>query len=297
MKIVITGSLGHISKPLTEKLLAKGHIITVISSKHDKQKEIEKLGAKAAIGSVENSAFLTETFRGADAVYTMLPHPNFADPNLDPMTFARTISNNFSRAIQDSGVKRVVHLSSIGAHLDQGTGLILMHHQAENTLGGLPGVNITFMRPVGFYYNLFSFVGGIKASGIIASNYGADDRIPWAAPADIATSIAEEIESPLAGQKIRYVASEELTCNETARILGEAINKPDLKWKLITDEQLKTIYENFGMPKVIIKGIVEMQSCMHKGPFYDDYYLQKPILGKTKMKDFALEFAAIFNQG
>ncbi len=32
MKITITGSLGHISKPLTQELVQKGHSITVISS-------------------------------------------------------------------------------------------------------------------------------------------------------------------------------------------------------------------------------------------------------------------------
>jgi len=37
MKIIITGSLGHISKPLTEELAYNGHDITVISSKPEKQ--------------------------------------------------------------------------------------------------------------------------------------------------------------------------------------------------------------------------------------------------------------------
>lgn len=36
MKIIITGSLGHISKPLTEELVQKGHAVTVISSNPEK---------------------------------------------------------------------------------------------------------------------------------------------------------------------------------------------------------------------------------------------------------------------
>lgn len=54
MKIVITGSLGHISKPLAEQLVQQGHNITVISSKPGKQKDIQALGAVAAIGSIED---------------------------------------------------------------------------------------------------------------------------------------------------------------------------------------------------------------------------------------------------
>ena len=36
MKFVVTGSLGNISKPLAEKLIAAGHSVTVVSSKPDK---------------------------------------------------------------------------------------------------------------------------------------------------------------------------------------------------------------------------------------------------------------------
>lgn len=52
MKIIVTGSLGHISKPLTQALVKNGHAVTVISRKAEKQKDIESLGAKAAIGSI-----------------------------------------------------------------------------------------------------------------------------------------------------------------------------------------------------------------------------------------------------
>jgi uncharacterized protein YbjT (DUF2867 family) len=296
MKIVVTGSLGHISKPLAIELVEKGHQVTVISSKVEKQKDIEALGATAAIGSMEDVDFLTATFTGADAVYTMIAGGNFFNPNFDPMDYYSKISHNYAQAIQQSGVKRVVHLSSIGAHLDKGVGLIRMHCLAEDVLSRLPDVALTFMRPVGFHYNLLVFLSGLKARGTMSSNYGGDDVIPWVAPKDIAAAIAEEITTPRADKKVIYVASEELTCNEVAGILGAAIGKPDLQWSLITDEQLQNRYETIGMNKTIAAGLVEMQANMHDGPFYDDYYLNKPVLGKVKMTDFAKDFAAAFNQ-
>ena len=36
MKFTLTGSLGHISKPLAETLIRQGHTVTVISSNPDK---------------------------------------------------------------------------------------------------------------------------------------------------------------------------------------------------------------------------------------------------------------------
>jgi len=297
MKIIITGSLGHISKPLTEMLVQKEHAVTVISSKPEKQKDIEALGATAAIGSLQDVDFLTASFTGADAVYTMVPPTDYMNPGLDLMAYCSSIADNYAQAIQKSGVKRVVHLSSIGAHLDKGTGLILAHRAVEVTLNNLPNVAITYMRPTAFYYNLYSFLPAIKKTGMISSNYGAGDKVAWVSPIDIAAAIAEEIVTPLTGRKVLYVASEELTGHEVAGILGAAIGKPDLKWIVITDEQMQSRLEAFGMPAQTAAAFTEMNASIHTGELFQDYYLNRPrALGKVKLADFAKEFAAAFKQ-
>ena len=297
MKLIVTGSLGHISKPLTEELLEKGHAVTVISSKPEKQKDIEALGASAAIGSIEDVKFLTATFRGADAVYCMEPPGNFMDPNFDLIASVSKIARNYKQAIQQANVKRVIHLSSIGAHTEKGNGILVFHYNAENILRELPeDVAITFMRPVGFYYNLLAFINTIKTQGAIVSNYGGDIEEPWVSPLDIAAAIAEEIIKPFKGRKIRYVASDELTCNEVANILGEAIGKPDLKWLVIPDEQLLKGLIAAGMNPKIATGFVEMNVSRRNGVLYEDYYRNKPLLGKVKLKDFAKEFAEVYNK-
>jgi len=112
MKIIITGSLGNISKPLTIELVKKGHSVTVVSSSPKKTKDIEALGAKAAIGSLEDLNFLADIFNGADAVYTMVPPNNYFDPNLDLLQYYIGLGNNYAKAIEKSGVKQVVNLST-----------------------------------------------------------------------------------------------------------------------------------------------------------------------------------------
>ncbi|PBJ14277.1 SDR family oxidoreductase [Flavobacterium sp. ACN6] len=297
MKIILTGSLGNISKPLATALVQKGHAVTVITSSAARRAEIENLGAKAAIGSVEDLSFLTETFTGADAVYCMIPRANYFDPNLDLDAFTRKIGNNYAEAIQQSGVKRVVYLSSIGAHLKQNSGIIQRYNEIESVLNKLSDVSITFMRPTSFYYNLLAYIPMIKNQGVIAANYGADQLIPWVSPNDIAAAIAEEITTPLEGQKIRYVCSEELTGDETAKILGDAIGKPNLKWQLISDEEVLSGLTAIGMQPKIAAGLVEMYAGLYNGTLGEDYYKNRPaVLGKTKLADYAKEFATIYNQ-
>ncbi len=297
MKIIVTGSLGHISKPLTEQLVQKGHEVTVISSNRAKQTEIEALGAIAAIGSLEDSHFLATTFTGAHAVYCMIPPNNYFDQNLDLIGYYVRLGNNYAQAIKQSGVKRIVNLSTIGAHLQKGSGILLGAHHVQNILNELPAdVAITHMRPTSFFYNLYAYTDTIKSAGMIIANYGTGAKIPWVSPFDIADAVAEELLTPLVGRKIRYVASEELTGEETAKILGAAIGKPGLKWVLATDEQTLSGLVAAGMNKEIAAGLVEMYSGLQSGLLSEDYFRNRPaVMGKVKLKDFATEFAGRYN--
>lgn len=297
MKIIITGSLGNISKPLAKELIEKGHSVTVIASSNERTQEIETLGAKANIGSVEDVDFLAKTFTGADAVYCMIPRANYFDPNLDLDAFTRKIGNAYAQAIKQSGVKRVVFLSSIGAHLKEKSGIIQRYNEIEAVLNQLSDVSITFMRPTSFYYNLLAYIPAIKNQGFISANYGADELVPWVSPNDIAEAIAEELTTPLDGKKVRYVASEELNGHETAQILGTAIGNPDLKWQFISDEEVLNGLISVGMQPKIAAGLVEMYAALYSGLLGEDYYKNKPaVLGKTKLAEYAKEFAAIYNQ-
>ena len=288
MNIIVTGSLGNISKPLTKELVEKGHLVTVISRKPEKQKDIEALGARAAIGCIQDVKFLSTTFTGADAVYCMEPPYN---PD------AEKLFHNYVQAIQQSGVKRLVNLSSIGAHTDKGNGILAFYYNMETSLKKLPSdVAITFVRPGGFYYNSLRFINTIKTQGVIASNYGGDDKIPWVSPIDIAAAVAEELVTPFAGRKVRYVVSDELTCDEVATILGTAIGKPDLKWIVIPDEQMQSRLIMAGFSAGLAAGFVEMNASTHSGQLFEDYYRNRPALGKVKMKDFAKEFASVYHQ-
>lgn len=300
MNIVLTGSLGNIGKPLAVELLQKGHRVTVITSTPERQADIEVLGALAAIGTMQDAEFLTQTFTGADMVYLMEAWEGIGsifDDAVDFVAGFENIGHNYKLAVERSGVKKIVHLSSIGAHTDQGTGSLYLHNRVENILGQLPeDVVIKFMRPVGFYTNIFRYAQTIKAQGAIIQTYGGDRKEPWVSPIDIASAIAEEMEKPFEKRSVRYLASEEISPNEIASVIGTAIGKPDLKWEVISDEEMLRQMLAAGMNRWIAKGFVDMQAAQRSGSLYEDYYRNRPVLGKTKLKGFAGEFAILYNQ-
>ena len=293
MKIIVTGSLGNISLPLATELVQQGHAVTVISSQPERRAAIEALGATAAIGSFEDADFLAATFAGADALYAMV---GGGHREADSRAFFQRIARNYAQAIEQAGVRRVVHLSSWGAHRDHGTGGILGSHDAEEILAAVPGLALTHLRPTSFFTNYYGFVGMIKGAGFMGANCAGDYRVALVHPRDIAAAAAEELARPAApvGRTIRYVASDERTQDEVAQALGAAIGQPDLRWVAFTDEQMQANLLQNGLPASVAADIVDIYTSMSNGTLGEDYAQHKPGLGKVKLEDFAQEFAAAF---
>ncbi|TCD03485.1 NAD(P)H-binding protein [Pedobacter psychroterrae] len=292
MKITLTGSLGNISKPLAETLVAAGHEVTVITSNEDKVAAIEAFGAKAAVGSVEDVDFLTGAFSGKDAVYTMVP-PNFGAADI--RKFIASVGEKYAQAIQASGVKQVLNLSSIGAHLDGGTGPIAGLYDVEQTYAKLEAVAIKHLRPAYFYVNFYGSIGMIKHAGILGSNYDAETPLVLVHPNDIAAAAAEELQHGFTGHSIRYVVSDESTAVEVASVLGAAIGKPELPWVEFNDEDTLQGMIQAGLPEVMAKSYVEMGDATRSRKLFGHYFDNRPAtLGKIKLEDFAKEFAQAF---
>lgn len=296
MKYVITGSAGHISKPLAEQLLAAGHEVMVIGRNAENLKELTDKGAKAAIGSVDDVSFLKRAFAGADAVYTMVP-PVYDVK--DWKAYIGQIGKNYADAIQANNIKYVVNLSSYGAHRPDGCGPVSGLYRVEAALNALADVNIKHLRPGYFFYNFLGNVDMVKHMNIIGSNFGGDDfKLVLADPTDIAAAAAEELlKLDFKGHTVRYITSDERNTADIAAVLGKAVNKPELPWVIFTDEQALGGLQQAGLPEEIAKNYTEMGAGLRTGIMAEDYWKNRPSsFGKTKLEDFAQTFAAVYNK-
>ena len=292
MKYVITGSLGNISKPLSETLIKAGHDVTIVTSNHKNETAIKALGAKPAVGWVDDVKFLNETFKDTDAVYTMVP------PKMDTDNWKGWIAGigkNYVTAIKDAGIEYVVNLSSFGAHMPDGAGPVSGLYYVEEAMNELDEVSIKHLRPVSFYTNLFSQIGMIKNAGIMGANYG-NAVVPLIHPTDIAKVAAEELLSlKFSGKSVRYIAGDERNGADIAKVLGNAINKPDLQWIVFSDEQYLDGAIKAGLPEEIAKNYIEMGNALNTGEMGEDYAKHKPALSSIKLEDFAPEFKTAFD--
>lgn len=219
--MAVTGATGHVGEAAAALLKAAGHEVREIA---------RSLGTL-----VEDVPKVTRAFTGADAAFVMLP----PDPQaLDPRKRADEFGACLAEAVKASGVKRVVFLSSMNAHLKAGTGPILGLHDMEERLNGLGIPQLVHLRPSYFMENHFHAVGFIARQGYYGSPLMADTVLPMIASVDVGTVAAQiMVEEPFNQPRVReLLGSEDFTLPKAARVLGAAIGKPDLKHKQLPYE-------------------------------------------------------------
>ena len=112
----------------------------------------------------------------------------------------------------------------------------------------------------------------------------------------VSDAVAEELLSSPKEKTIRYVGSEEMTCNEAAKIIGSAVGKPWLKWVLLPDKRILQGLKMAKVPEKLAETLVKMQAAMHSGKSLENFHRNQPKMGKIKPADFATEFAAAYHK-
>jgi len=235
---VISGASGNTGKIVARELLSHGKKVKVIGRNAGHLKPLVDKGAEPLIGDVTDGDFLKKAFSGAEAVYILIP-PN--PKSTDFRAYQKTVSDNYLESIKSGGVKYVVLLSSIGAHLRKGAGPIDGLGYLEEKLATLKNVNVLNLRPSYFMENLFSQVDIIKQAGIAGSAIKPDIRFPMVSSSDVGAVAAKRLlDLNFRGNSVEYILGpSDHSYNEVTSIIGKEIGKPDLKYVQFSYEDAK----------------------------------------------------------
>ena len=224
MKIVITGSTGQIGTKLLGTIDFERNDIVLISRDPSKLDAFESCGATVLGGSMLDPAFMRSALEGAD-VYFFLPPPNFGSE--DMIAEYRKLAEVSQQAARQAGVQRIVHLSTLGAHLDrEETGLIRGQHIAETIIrDGAP--NVLHLRCGFFLENYLGSAGTIAGQGAIYLPVSADSRYEFVATSDIAQIVKDLIETPTwTGHRVmEFQGPSTRTFGEVASQFSEALGR------------------------------------------------------------------------
>ncbi|MER8844775.1 MULTISPECIES: SDR family oxidoreductase [Mesorhizobium] len=104
--VVVVGATNEVGKAVAQVLTGRGHIVRGVA---------RSLGV-----ALDDSDALATAFSGADSAYVMIPF-DITAPDLH--RFEDEVGARLAAAIAKSGVRRVVLLSGLNAHLRMGTSL------------------------------------------------------------------------------------------------------------------------------------------------------------------------------
>jgi len=290
----ITGATGNTGKAITEILLSKGKKVRGIGRTADRLQSLVDKGAEAFVGSVTDAAAMTKAFSGVEAVYAVIP-PNYA-PGI--RAYQRAVGEALATAIEKSGVKYVVALSSLGADLPAKNGPVGGLYDFEQRLNKIPAVNIVYLRPTFFMENQLAMIGLIKQMGINGGPLKADLPIPVIATRDIAAAAAEHLlKLDFSGKSIHdLLGPREYTMVEITRILGQAIGKPNLPYVQFSYEDTVKGMVGMGMPLEIAQLMVELNRSANEGLLKPSAPRSAKSTTPTTLEEFAKVFAAVYNQ-
>ena len=224
MKIVITGSTGQIGTQLLGRLDFERNEIVLIGRNRSKLEAFESRGATVREGSMLDPAFMRSALEGAEA-YLFLPPPHFGSE--DMIAEYRELAHVSQEAARGAGVQRIVHLSTLGAHLDrEETGLIRGQHLAETIIReGAP--HVLHLRCGFFLENYLGSLESIAGQGAIYLPVSADARYEFVATSDIARIARDLLETPTwTGHRVMELhGPATLTFGAVAEQFGEALGR------------------------------------------------------------------------
>jgi uncharacterized protein YbjT (DUF2867 family) len=290
--IVVMGATGNTGRAVATTLLSSGKRVRGIGRDAQRLQDLKERGAEAAVGDVLDSSFLISAFRGAGSVYAMVP-PDYTQPNV--REYYSRCGESIGLAMRNSGVKRMVFLSSLGAEHPEGTGPIAGLHDLEERFKTL-GVDLLILRPGYFYENLFGSLGLIKGRGINGGGIEGTVPVAMTATRDIGRAAADELgRDEFRGVSIReLLGPRDYTLQEATKILGSKIGKPELPYVRFPDREFAAALVQMGFSQGIAEALVEMSHAINSG-------LVRPLEGRNKrtsmptsLESFADELAAAY---
>jgi len=290
---VITGATGNIGSKVADILLNAGEKVRVVGRNSAGLRRFVDRGAEAAVGNLKDGAFVTQAFRGAKAVFAMIP-PDYSATDL--RAYQNEVGANLANAIRDSRVGYVVNLSSQGADIPEGTGPILGLRDQEERLNKLEGVSVVHVRCTYFMENLLMSIPLINERGYAGTPIRGDLEIAMIATRDIADFVAKQlVRWDVEGKYVRdLLGHRDVSHGYAFETIGREIGKPGLKYVRFSDGEATKWMRGMGISADVCRSYIEMCHAINDERFGVDLFRMDTDTTTTSIEEFATTFAEAF---
>jgi len=264
--IIILGASGTVGSKISEILLKEGNQVTVMARHTDRLEKFKSMGAAVISGDVNDVNTLTNAFKNADSAFIILPDNVKAENTRE---YQRQVTSNYIEAIEKSGIKYIVNMSSLGSHMHEGNGIMGGTGEQEVRLNQLKDVNVLHLRSAYFMDNFLRTIGLVKSKGINGTAAVGYHAIPMVSTQDVAkVAAAHLVNLDFTGKSVQAVMGpRDYTYSEFTEIIGKAIGKPELPYVQIPAEQAKHVFLGNGFSEDFVDNLIGMATAIEDGIF------------------------------
>ncbi len=262
--IVVTAPTGTIGHQLLENLLDGGQPIRVVARDPSRLRSHILERVETVQGSHGDSDVVDKAFKGAEAVFWLVP----PDPHADSVEAAYV---DFTRPAADAlrrhGVKRVVGVSALGRGTEaaRNAGPVTATLKMDDLIVST-GVSYRALAMPSFMDNILRQVPLIKSQKMFVSPIVGDRKLPACATRDIAAAAAILLlDRSWGGQgSVPILGPEDLSFNDMAQIVSDAIAKP-VRFQQISFEAYRAGFIERGMSEAMAQGMADMAAAKNAG--------------------------------
>lgn len=258
-KYLITGSTGHIGRPLVEQLHKEGHDVRALV-RDASRAELLPDGIDIAVGNLDDTDSVAAALRGVDSVFLL----HFGT--------GTTQTQIMIDAMHSAGVNRIVLLSSVGARLIPIAGLIPQSLAAREDLLSASGLDVTYLRPTSLMSNALSWASGIRENNQVVDPTDPGVQVP-VDPEDIARVAARVLtQDGHIGHGYILNGPEALTVRKQVEILSDVLGRT-IQFVAVTPEQAAKEAIEHGTPVRLaeaMQNLNEMFYARRVGQIGDD---------------------------
>ncbi|MDX8469535.1 NmrA/HSCARG family protein [Mesorhizobium sp. VK23B] len=221
--VLVTGATGQQGGAVARALLSRGHSVKALTRRPDSDaaRRLASAGANVVGGDLSEAASVIDAARGVDTMFLM---GNSYEAGMEEETRQGIIAADAAKA---AGIGHLIYSSVADADKKTGIPHFESKYLVERHIIGL-GIPFTISAPVAFMENAVApWSAGALSQGTYAFALPAERPLQLVALADIGafvTALAERRESVF-GKRFDF-AGDELSGQEQARILSQAIGRP-----------------------------------------------------------------------
>jgi uncharacterized protein YbjT (DUF2867 family) len=244
--ILVTGATGDVGKAVLAGLSGKD--VAVRAFAHDSG-EVPTRAANIEVfpGSVESEADVRRALAGVDTVFLATEVcPAMVD-----------LQSRFIALAKISGVRRMVHLSGVGANIQICCARTLRWLGQLEATAATSGMTVTHLRSTFMMQNLLQFSSSIKQEGLIAGPFRSG-RWTFVDARDVgAVGAVALLDSQHDAQTYVVTGSESLSYKEVAERLSSTLDKP-VRYMDITANEARGRLQAAGANPVMVEATLEL---------------------------------------